>query len=87
MMTPTPQGEIATQHPVLLPIMAPRLQADLHPGSYVDLALWGSGSLGRVRFSALPGPYVYGPNRLIAKSGGGYVAQSKPIMLLQNVKL
>lgn len=87
MMTPTPQGEIATQHPVLLPIMAPRLQADLHPDGYVDLALWASGSLGRVRFSPLPGPYVYGPNRLVAESGGAYVAQSKPIMLVRNVKL
>ncbi|MDK4701959.1 glycogen debranching protein [Rhizobium sp. CNPSo 4062] len=87
MMTPTSQGEITTRHPVILPIMAPRLQADAHPGGYLDLALWGSGRLGRIRFSKLAGPYVYGPNRIIAEAGGIFVAQSKPILLIRNARL
>ena len=87
MMTPTSHGEITTSHPVILPIMAPRLQADAHPDGYLDLALWGSGRLGRIRFSKLAGPYVYGPNRIIAEAGGIFVAQSKPILLIRNAHL
>ncbi|MBO0661112.1 glycogen debranching protein [Jiella sp. MQZ9-1] len=87
MMKPTPEGEVTTSHPVLLPIMAPRLQADVSPEGYVDLALWASGSLGRVRFSSLCAPYVYGPNRLVAANGAIYVAQSKPILLITGAQL
>ena len=87
MMTPTPEGEITTRDAVILPIMAPRLQADAHPDGYIELALWGSGRLGKLRFSKLAGPYIYGPNRIIAKAGGIFVAQSQPVLLIRNARV
>jgi hypothetical protein len=41
---------------MLLPIMAPRLQADCRPDGMVDLALWGCGKLAKVSFTPLAGP-------------------------------
>ncbi|WP_237154768.1 glycogen debranching protein [Oryzibacter oryziterrae] len=87
MMTPTPEGAILSQTPVLLPIMAPRLQADCSPDGWADLALWGTGSLGRVRFSPLAAPYLYGPNRVLAANGGVHVAQTAPVMLIRGARL
>jgi hypothetical protein len=49
----------------------------------VDLSLWGCGKLGKVNFTPLEGPYVYGPNRIAARKGGVYVAQSAPAMLVR----
>ncbi|TCA51579.1 glycogen debranching protein [Rhizobium pisi] len=87
MIKPAADGQLSAQEPVLLPVMAPRLQADVHPDGYADLALWGAGSLGRVRFSAISGPYTYAPNRVVSKHGGVFVAQSLPIMLIRGVAL
>lgn len=87
MIKPSTDGQLFAEEPVLLPIMAPRLQADVHPDGYADLALWGAGSLGRVRFSPIRGPYTYAPNRLVSKQGGVFVAQSQPVMLISQVSL
>ncbi|MDO3432189.1 glycogen debranching protein [Rhizobium sp. CBN3] len=87
MIKPSTDGQLSADAGVLLPIMAPRLQADVHPDGYADLALWGAGSLGRVRFSPITGPYIYAPNRLVSKQGGVFVAQSLPVMLISGVSL
>ncbi|MBX5009986.1 glycogen debranching protein [Rhizobium lentis] len=87
MIKPSKDGQLSADAGVLLPIMAPRLQADVHPDGYADVALWGAGSLGRVRFSPIAGPYIYAPNRLVSKQGGVYVAQSRPVMLIGGVNL
>ncbi|MGG7577408.1 glycogen debranching protein [Rhizobium sp. Nf11,1] len=87
MIKPSTDGQLSADAGVLLPIMAPRLQADVHPDGYADLALWGAGSLGRVRFSPITGPYSYAPNRLVSKQGGVFVAQSLPVMLIKGVRL
>lgn len=86
-LTPNSTGEVVSEQAVLLPIMAPRLQADVHADGYADIALWGCGRLGRIRFSALKGPFVYGPNRLVSDAGGVYVAQSRPVLLIERAKL
>ncbi|ARO23492.1 glycogen debranching protein [Rhizobium sp. S9] len=87
MIKPSTDGQLSADAGVLLPIMAPRLQADVHPDGYADLALWGAGSLGRVRFSPITGPYTFAPNRLVSKQGGVFVAQSLPVMLINGVSL
>ncbi|MBX4928464.1 glycogen debranching protein [Rhizobium binae] len=87
MLKPLADGQLSCEKPVLLPVMAPRLQADIRPDGYADLALWGAGNLGRVRFSAIIGPYAYGPNRVVSKHGGVFVAQSLPVMLIRGVGL
>ncbi|OWO93121.1 glycogen debranching protein [Rhizobium esperanzae] len=87
MIKPSTDGQLSADAGVLLPIMAPRLQADVHPDGYADLALWGAGSLGRVRFSPITGPYTCAPNRLVSKQGGVFVAQSLPVMLINGVSL
>jgi hypothetical protein len=83
MLTPRADGAIVSATPVLLPVMAPRLQADVFPDGAVDLSLWGVGKLGRVRFTPLTGPFAYGPNRVVGRTGGVHVAQSAPVMLIQ----
>ena len=83
MLTPRADGAIVSKTPVLLPVMAPRLQADVYPDGAVDLSLWGVGKLGRVRFAPLAGPYAYGPNRAVGCNGGVHVAQSAPVMLIE----
>src|SRR3569623_805094 len=82
-LTPRADGAIVSKTPVLRPVMAPRLQAEVFPDGAVDLSLWGVGMLGRVRFTPLTGPCAYGPNRGIGRKGGVYVAQSAPVMLIQ----
>jgi Glycosyl-hydrolase family 116, catalytic region len=86
-MTARPDGGLAGSEPVLLPIMAPRLQADCRPDGMVDLALWGCGKLAKVSFTPLAGPYFYSPNRIVAAHGGIYVAQSAPAMLVRGARL
>jgi hypothetical protein len=81
-----PDGGLASAEPVLLPIMAPRLQADCRPDGMVDLALWGCGKLAKVSFTPLVAPYVYGPNRVTAARGGVYVAQSAPAMVVRGAR-
>jgi len=86
-MRPNRAGELETAHPVLLPIMAPRLQATCSPLGWIDLALWGAGSLGRVRFSPLAGPFVYGPNRIATGEGGVFAARSAPVVLIRGARV
>ncbi|HQT52975.1 MAG TPA: hypothetical protein PKX06_05760 [Phenylobacterium sp.] len=85
MLTPRPDGRVESQVPVLLPIMGPRLQGELHPDGRLELALWGAGDLGRLRFSAFAGPFVHAPNLVTTPSGGAYAAQSDPVLLLRGV--
>ena len=48
------------------------------------LALWGSGTVAKLRFPGWTGPYIYFPNGLVAANGGLWVAQSAPVLLLEN---
>lgn len=83
MLIPRPDGRVEGPA-VLLPLMAPRLQGELHPDGQVELALWGAGDLGRLRFTPLPGPFVYWPNGLTGAEGAGvYMAQEAPVMLIR----
>src|SRR5690349_17451007 len=86
-MRAQPDGSIASDSAVLLPIMAPRLQADCQPDGRIDLSLWGVGKLGTALFTGLPGPYAYAPNRVLAAQGGVYVAQSAPAMVITSTRL
>ncbi|MBS1165692.1 MAG: hypothetical protein H6R00_1717 [Proteobacteria bacterium] len=87
LLTARPDGQIQSSQPVLLPIMAPRLQADLFPDGRIKLALWGAGALASIRFSGWAQPYVFAPNRLTAANGAALVAQSQPVMLLRNARV
>lgn len=82
-----PDGQLACERAVTLPVMAPRLQADLEPDGRLVLALWGSGTLATLRFEGWSGPYVLGPNRLLAPGGGLHVAQSRPVAVLRGTRL
>lgn len=86
LMTARPDGTATSDVAVLLPIMAPRLQADCDPGGRIELALWGSGKLGKVQFTPLVGPFVYGPNRVEASNGSVHVAQSAPILVIRGAR-
>lgn len=86
-MTARPDGQLASREPVLLPIMAPRLQADCEPDGRIALALWGAGTLGTIGFTPLAGPFTYGPNRVIGRTGGIYVAQSAPVMVIRGARV
>jgi glycogen debranching enzyme len=81
-MQATPEGLLLSQTAVLLPVMAPRLQADIDPQGKLTLAIWGVGTLATVVFSALEAPFLYAPNRLTAANGGVFVAQSQPVMVV-----
>lgn len=85
MLTPRADGRVESTVPVLLPVMGPRLQGELHPDGRLELALWGAGDLGRLRFSALAGPYVHAPNLVTTPTGGAYAAQSDPVLVLKGV--
>lgn len=84
---PQLDGKLESATAVLLPVMAPRLQADCRPDGFADISLWGVGRLGRVRFTPLKPPYLYGPNGLSAADGGIHVAQSGPAMLVRGTRL
>jgi hypothetical protein len=83
MLTPDANGMLGSLEPVVLPVMAPRLQAEVWPNGVVDISVWGVGQLGRIRFSPLTGPYRYGPNRVTGADGGVHVAQSAPVLLVR----
>jgi glycogen debranching enzyme len=87
MLVPQPDGRLETAAAALLPVMAPRLQADCRPDGFADISLWGVGRLGRVRFTPLEAPYLYGPNGLSAANGGIHVAQSAPALLIRGARL
>lgn len=78
-----PDGQVESDVAVTLPFMAPRLQGELRADGWAHLALWGAGSLGRLRFSGLKAPYVHFPNGLRAADGGVFVAQEAPVMLVR----
>ncbi|HEY9236641.1 MULTISPECIES: glucosidase family protein [Phenylobacterium] len=84
-LTPRPDGLVESRKPVLLPIMGPRLQGEVTAAGVAQLALWGEGDLGRLRFSPLEGPFVYAPNMLLAAVGGVFVAQEAPVMVICGV--
>jgi len=84
-MTARRDGRIASTEPVLLPIMAPRLQGDFEPDGRMTLSLWGAGTLGTVSFSQLTGPFVYSPNGVAAINGSVHVAQTAPVMVIRGV--
>jgi len=86
-LSPLPDGTLAATGPLLLPVMAPRLQADILPDGLADISLWGVGRLGKLRFSPLAGPYRYGPNTLTAADGGIFAAQSAPVLLIRGARL
>lgn len=86
-LTQRADGLLGAERPVGLPIMAPRLQGEASPEGWLDLALWGAGDLGRVRFSPLAGPYIYGPNRFTGAAGGVHVAQSAPVLVVRGAEL
>jgi len=78
-------GTLVSPQSTVLPIMAPRLQADVWPSGRLDLSVWGVGRLARLRFAAIAGPYRYSPNRVEGRNGGVYVARSAPAMVLVGV--
>lgn len=78
-----PDGRVESDAAVILPIMAPRLQGELHADGWAELALWGAGALGKLRFSALRGPFVHFPNGLDAADGGVHVAQEAPVLVVR----
>jgi glycogen debranching enzyme len=87
MLVPRPDGSLQSAAAVLLPVMAPRLQADCRPDGFADISLWGVGRLGRVRFTPLKAPYLYGPNTVLAAGGGIHAAQSAPALLVRGARL
>ena len=80
MLTPMADGSLSSEIAVVLPVMAPRLQADVWADGVIDLSLWGVGRIAKVRFQPIAGPYRYGPNRVVGKDGGVYAAQSAPVI-------
>lgn len=83
LLTPRADGRVESLSAVLLPIMAPRLQGEVSADGTMTLALWGAGALGRLRFTAIAGPYVHAPNLMTAPEGGIYAAQSDPVLVLK----
>ena len=84
-LTARADGLVESSVPVLLPVMAPRLQGEVSAAGFGELALWGEGDLGRLRFTPLAGPYVHGPNMLTTPAGGVYAAQEAPVMVIRGV--
>ena len=85
-MTARSDGQLSSREAVVLPIMAPRLQADFYPDGIIRLALWAAGTLGTVSFTPLAGPFTYAPNRVVGKTGSVHVAQSRPVMVICGAK-
>ncbi|MBU1306291.1 MAG: glycogen debranching protein, partial [Alphaproteobacteria bacterium] len=86
-MWPLASGLAGTDTPVLLPIMAPRLQADCEPDGRITVSVWGVGAIATLSFTSLAAPYAYGPNLIEAANGGVYVAQSLPVMVIRGTQL
>ncbi len=86
-MWPLASGLAGTDTPVLLPIMAPRLQADCEPDGRITVSVWGVGAIATLSFTPLAAPFAYGPNLIEAANGGVYVAQSLPVMVIRGTQL
>ena len=86
-LIPLADGQLRSMKPVLVPIMAPRLQGDCRPEGKIELSLWGSGKLANLTFTGWSAPFTYGPNRVVADGGGLYVAQSAPALFLKGARL
>lgn len=82
-LTARPDGLVEAGAAVRAPFMAPRLQGEIACDGHVDLSVWGAGRVGRIRFAPLEGPFVYGPNRVVARRGGVWVAQSAPALVVR----
>ncbi|MDR3513005.1 MAG: GH116 family glycosyl hydrolase [Caulobacteraceae bacterium] len=87
LLTARADGLVGAAQPAPAPFMAPRLQGEVAGASHIDLSLWGSGRIGRVRFTPLKGPFVHGPNRIEADGGGVFVAQSAPVLVVRGARL
>lgn len=66
--------------------MAPRLQGEVGADGVLNLAIWGTGQVGRLRFAPAPGPFVIAPNRIVSPHGSLFVAQSAPALVLRGVR-
>lgn len=85
-LTPREDGWLCGQTLHLFAIMAARLQATLE-GNSLSLSLWGGGDLARIALTHdWQGPFAYGPNILTCDSGGLWVAQSQPVILLRHAR-
>lgn len=87
LLHPRSDGLLDAGSPLLLPIMAPRLQGDFDPRGTLKLAVWGSGELATIRFAPPEGPFVYGPNRMAWRHGGLFVAQSAASLVIRGTQL
>ena len=84
---PRADGLLAADAPLLLPIMAPRLQGEFDPEGRLKVAIWGSGDIATLRFTPLEGPLIYGPNQIASRRGGIFVAQSQPSLVIRGTHL
>ncbi|ACS83885.1 GH116 family glycosyl hydrolase [Musicola paradisiaca] len=86
-LQPQPDGQLVGDAVTRLPFMARRLQGSFCAAQgMVELALWGSGTLGRVHVAPLNGSCLFAPNRLLTAERGFYVAQSQPVALLTQTR-
>ncbi|GAB7213855.1 hypothetical protein [Dickeya oryzae] len=82
-LKPQLDGQLLSTAAPLLPFMARRVQGAFSgEEGIVQLALWGSGTLGRIHVAPFSGPCTFAPNRLLSEKQGFYVAQSQPVVLL-----
>jgi hypothetical protein len=87
MLVARSDGLLGSSRAVAFPFAAPRLQGELRPDGALELSLWGAGEIARVRTTPLAGPFVYGPNRVTTPTGGLFVAQSRPVLVLRGAQL
>lgn len=83
MLTPTPEGLLRSDRALPTAFVAPRLQGEHRPGGVLDVALWGAGDLGRLRFTPMAGPFRYGPNGVEGRESALRVARSAPALVLR----
>jgi hypothetical protein len=87
LMVARPDGSVTSDTPVLLPMMAPRLQGDFDPSGSVKVALWAAGTLATLTFSPFAGPFIYGPNSVSGTRGAVAVAQSVPALVIREARI
>lgn len=87
LLTPTTDGWLRSDRLLTTAFMAPRLQATFDEDGNLRLALWGGGDLGRLSLQTdWQGPFVYGPNLIRAATGGIFMAQSQPALLIKKAR-